>query len=1260
MTLWNTPKSDDLEWVSFVTECLATGSLATLNESLAGLRFTPAGPGVPRWLHTCRHLRNLLTGEDVRPAWAEGALQCLASLEACQDRNLLSGLSEATASITTPARVAALAGGFAVEAPDEAALGAWLRDDWPDAPVLTMHVLLVDETRNKCCRALLDLWVVPGSIIPRRTEQSPGLVRAPSIALLGTDEAFDCGIKRLQRLLGHLTVASAPTVAFGLRSNDDPLMEITGDSATAALTVGALWLLQHSLRPQHDALAAALRELRPERLLITGGLSEVPNSPEELQARWPQFTAIGSYCVKVAGARPLVQAHPELRTYEVQEQPPVGAGVIDRKHYAALARTLPDDFECIASKTGHGLNSAQRVLYRRVLDGFLADIAPADWQPAKPRPRLQTSLEAWLLHRCALRAGLPAGTDPASPRSPWQLPFDPPAALAHRFSPIRLVRLVAGCEREHLALQQLLHASDSTDPAWCLVGPPLSGKSTLLAWWEMDSAARALKRLNLGPLPDSTGHETHWKDAVEVCLYVNLRALTFGENVAPGDTGVVLCQYLRDLAPWLQVDNDRISAPDAGAPAFGSAGYRRRRVSLRLLFDGADGLSAPSEVARLQRLRDLAQWLARQQAGTFLPPVFTTRNEADVNALHTEAAGTPWRPAGARLLPWDRADWREHLGKPDATGTAALAGPALKVLYHELGLNFPPETDASAPYDAFQAFCQLPGNLAGVCNLLGNDATAGLPNRSGQLLLALLLQRLAKDAIDPATPILSRDRLPVPVEALHSAGLGSDSIRSLMTQPFIMALASLAATMTDGARLPTSMCLCRHAPTGWNDPQSSNLIEARRLGLVAEAGGELRFTHPQWQALFLAMARNLGLAELPGLEPPPVEQSQSGLASIPSLARLAARPSLRLPLRTAQHEAIRLMVDLADDPARWIARVMQENLALAAQLAIDRRTDLQADISTSGLSVLDDLRNALLNSSKATNEPLARRMDAALLLGQLGDTLRFEAIHTPCGSRVLRRLKSPHWHLVKVEGQVLHVAALLLTQGEWDDFIADLRCRNTDPGNGITWAWQQLRAAQGSTASLHGMGLHLRHPLRANPTLPVTGVSLMAVRAYLAWARQVRLYADFELGDPDLPTEWEWFQAALQCGKAAPPTISSRAPGVPDANHGDLGWNQPSPVGLFAAGTIAAQGGVLADLRGNVRQWCGSALDSFGLAKRGSFNAINSNQPIFADLNGMAVRGTSFDTSANRCRIEERSCAMPDRHEADIGVRLVLRRALAV
>ena len=1202
--------------------------------------WAPANHGVPLWLHLCRELRTLGATHDETGTKAMAALRCLAGdpcscpcCRACQvvDRMLDPYGDVPKSAAARSFRVAATAANHRPADPSDAALSAWLMGEWPEAPQLTMQLLLVEPERAEGVPGLLDFWFVPPRDTVPASSRRHALVRAPAIALLATDKAFEAGFNHLAELLGQVVTEGAPTIAVGIRWETGLLGGVNGDSAAAAMTVGALWMLQDYLQPDLSGLAEALCELRPERLVVTGSLKPAPDSlpGDNVLTQW-RFAPIGSYREKVRLALKMEANSSVLYFHEVQAQPATGSGVLDSTHLQAPTRTVLDDLNIIAERTGHSFNQQQRALYRRVLHELVDTISPVDWWPAMRPPEPNATLESWLLHRCAQRASESA------------------PARAHGYSPLYLaVPLDGDSFSENLSLKHLLHGDEGPAAAWRLVGPPLSGKSSLLARWELETAVLALTQLHHAP----NAKDLHAPD-VEVCVFVDLRLFAAAVTQPPEAIGGAFSEHLKSLAGWLEASDGNVRAPNAGAPAYGSAGYRRHHVKLRLLLDGIEGLPAANDQARAHALAALVGWLSRLPVATLLPPVFTARDDAGRFPLTADVSGTRWQPKEAHVLPWTRTDWRAHLGTLESPGPAALNGPALQVLRKRLGLDFSPETDAGAPDDEFQAFCRVAGHLTGVCDLLRNDPEAALPTRPGRLLLALMGQRLEKDWLDQSTAGPRQNMAAADYGTLAAARAEGWSARRLLKLAHFSALARLAGAMTDASGQPRRECTVGKAPKGWKSGSGPNLTVATRLGLVTCSAGVLRFSQPQWQALFLAIARSHALAPMPkDLEPRAETWRDKSPTNSPMLERLLPRPRLNLPERSPHQQAMRLMADVADDPANCIKQLQAMNLALAAQVGIDHRHRLEA----AGVPhpVLQGLRRALLGRSTEASAPMAVRMEAALLLGQLGDTLRYEPKPIRHGALSPRRLKSPHWHPVIVKGTTLYVAALLLTQGEWDDFINDLRTGGSDLGADLAWVRNQLRDAAHAPAQLHGLGLHLNHPMWANPLLPVTGVSLPAVRAYLAWARSCRLYADIDIGEPDLPTEWEWAKAAEQRGREA-----GSPQHVTDANHAGLGWLRPSPVGLFEPITVAAHHGKLADLRGNVRQWCGSALGRFDLANSpGSFSAERCHLPCNPSPSGMAVRGTHFGTAVERCQIDTRGFELPEAAHPDLGVRLVLRPA---
>ena len=214
---------------------------------------------------------------------------------------------------------------------------------------------------------------------------------------------------------------------------------------------------------------------------------------------------------------------------------------------------------------------------------------------------------------------------------------------------------------------------------------------------------------------------------------------------------------------------------------------------------------------------------------------------------------------------------------------------------------------------------------------------------------------------------------------------------------------------------------------------------------------------------------------------------------------------------------------------------------------------------------------------------------------------------------------------------------------------------SADAWNPEAACWQEAGAAAAAWlgTQLHshgrlatpGMGLTSWRGAWANSLLPVTDVSHHAARAYVAWLRLQGVYAALRLGQPDLPTEWEWHLAAQRL----------RAGGGSDGerfNHAGLRWRRPSPVGVFAA-DVSLDG--VTDLRGNVRQWCGSALGPLDLYQ--ACTAENGCRPP-GPRDKLAVRGSSYLQPADLSEPGRRQCVVPSSSAADLGLRLVLRMDL--
>ena len=309
------------------------------------------------------------------------------------------------------------------------------------------------------------------------------------------------------------------------------------------------------------------------------------------------------------------------------------------------------------------------------------------------------------------------------------------------------------------------------------------------------------------------------------------------------------------------------------------------------------------------------------------------------------------------------------------------------------------------------------------------------------------------------------------------------------------------------------------------------------------------------------------------------------------------------------------------------------------------------------------LRGAALQNG---GQRLRRRLQAGLLLGRLGDNLRYQwatgqlpdgtacaglrprrplwAAVGPAGGRASAWLGSgpegdaseqPRW---RAELPAFEACTLPLTVGEWLPFW------RSPHGRSFTWS-------KADDADF------------TNPLQPVTGVSWHAVRAYAAWANA--LLADWHGAEAAarcpplrlaLPTELHWEVATRCTGRAAavePPLIEPAPADATRFNHASTRWLRPSPVGVFGASATALG---LQDTAGNVWAWCASSLDPDRRSRgwHDPADRVAARQAAEADDAGdKALRGGAYYVTSNRCRPAFRVHFTPDFHYYVIGVRLV-------
>ena len=332
---------------------------------------------------------------------------------------------------------------------------------------------------------------------------------------------------------------------------------------------------------------------------------------------------------------------------------------------------------------------------------------------------------------------------------------------------------------------------------------------------------------------------------------------------------------------------------------------------------------------------------------------------------------------------------------------------------------------------------------------------------------------------------------------------------------------------------------------------------------------------------------------------------------------------------------------------------------------------------------------------------LRERLEAALLLGQLGDNLRYQAGPPPAPGQAAHpglRLHPALWAAQGRPGQAtrfgigssrqdkgaqgnekpafahrfnyFELARLPVTVGEWQRFV---QAGGYDDAQAPWWraagpaalAWLAGRLAQQPGQPVRPRGwddLALNNPLQ-----PVVGITAFEAQAYAAWAAPLYAVAPGAARDqPPLhlavPCEAQWeagvrgpagganFNPDQQPVWAYP--APGDAPGALDLNHANTRWGRPSPVGVFS-NSLSDQG--VADAQGNVWQWCSNALPGGavqGYQGTGRQAALAAWDGLDAD-SPRALRGGGYYDSAGHCRPACRGHQPPGIGNNDFGLRLV-------
>jgi formylglycine-generating enzyme required for sulfatase activity len=556
--------------------------------------------------------------------------------------------------------------------------------------------------------------------------------------------------------------------------------------------------------------------------------------------------------------------------------------------------------------------------------------------------------------------------------------------IAHRYAQLRLQPLGGDESGDHAtfvnlrlqpvnttnpALQQSPESFDSlakmlaqhsggAEPIWQLRGEPGAGKSTLLIDLELRCAEAALLAWNQDP-----------SARPEVCVFVSL-------------AGWDATATMPDVEAWVQSRWQDMCGPltkSGGQPlTLADVGKRTR---LRFLFDGLNEITVNTQAQRSTALRQLCIWAHQQAQAGHPAPVFSVRK---LNYLPFPSGHGLPRSRVADVEPWANEQIQQYCDRrfPGAGNP----------LWRAIG--------AHAQKQGLLELFGNPFNLALQCQLFDpTQPAATLAANRGELMGRIALRRLNRaltsgtDAAINAPDLFDLDKDPRRIAdclanakagAMHQVAWAGDWFARVRK-------VALAVHKTN-----------RGGWAEWGDkadveavPQAQwtpAILAAASLNIATEVAGLHRFSHQLWQEYFAACALACddgaanGTATWQGLD-----LSASLHVDVPD--GVWELPS---PDPTFWDQCVQLAVQIADakQANALLSHLLNVNLALAGRAALGRAKDV-------GPALMDEIKMALLKRSTDAGVELPLRIEAGLLLGKLGDDIRYVEGVGPEGYRYL-------------------------------------------------------------------------------------------------------------------------------------------------------------------------------------------------------------------------------------------------------------------
>ncbi len=770
--------------------------------------------------------------------------------------------------------------------------------------------------------------------------------------------------------------------------------------------------------------------------------------------------------------------------------------------------------------------------------------------------------------------------------------------------------------------------------AWVLVGAPGSGKSTVLQHHEMSTAAAALvAREDAASTP-------------EICIWHRLSEYDADKSPPPAEWLTLPARWPQQLAPLDSL---------------------RGLARVRFLLDGLNEIKAPSRARQLDAIDRWTEWAAAEAArGDGLAPIFSVRT-LDQSPLSTSG----FEVRQIVLAPWNPQQIEQYCERKLGTGNALW-----------------PTIEAD---EGLLKLSELPFNLWAQCELF---RTLGRAARDrAELMGGLFWQMLSKRVNDK--PMKERGLLGDADLKMIASGEWKQRLRALPDRhgclvPWLDdAMQRLHRRGRQVSVTQTELLAELQPKPGWATPEQW-LYAVRSLKLIDDEGGYdefsteplLRCSHQLWQEFFAARGIRDWAANSPSRLP---DFSPPALPSLDNtVAKLGVQEPLPGPDPTHWEEPVKLAVQLVKDPKPWMDLLREQNLALAGRAAVACRARLEA-------ATLDSLRQALLARSRDPATDLRLRIEAGLILGELGDP-RYEERHGSHG----RYLWPRQWVMVpagiyrigdgdapydsegpetEVRLSAFEMAFAPVTNAEYRCFIeaggyqderwwqgetalkwlkegvrneAEIQAWRTNFADiradcegwmrvrpGLTEATrEQLREMSRQAEAEHETVLNdwygaKKFDLPQEWENPVFNAPSQPIVGVCQFEAQA--YANWlhaQCGDQvRLPTEAEWEAAARGAHRRRWPW-SEQDPERWQLNADPVHLRRTSPVGTFMQADTPEG---LTDLSGNVQEWTTSAF-----TERLDADSLNSEAP--EGLARRAVRGGSWG-SAPRSAAVRRSAA---------------------